>query len=133
MDYDIPLDYFGGKTAYEVSKIGYSYHKSQQYTWFTKWLNGPHNSYTSIKQITTYSPTIFGLYYTTVGEDVNKNDMFENIDKTQFRPQEEIQNEIVDIETEDVIKTNNKTIYIIIGALIIAIIVLVPIIKSKNK
>lgn len=133
MDYDIPLDYFGGKTAYEVSKIGYSYHKSQQYTWFTKWLNGPNNSYTSIKQITTYSPTIFGLYYTTVGEDVNKNDMFENIDKTQFRPQEEIQNEIVDIETEDVIKTNNKTIYIIIGALIIAIIVLVPIIKSKNK
>lgn len=86
MNYDIPLEYFGGKTAYEVSKEGYSKHLSQQWTWFTKWINGPNNSFTKATDITTYSPLKYGLFYSNVGEDVQKNDMFENITyyKTQF-------------------------------------------------
>lgn len=79
LDYDTPLDSYNGKTAYEVSKEGYAKHLSQQYTWFTKWLNGKNNSYTSAKQISTYSPMYWGLYYSSVGEDVNKNDLFEHI------------------------------------------------------
>lgn len=79
MNYDTPLDYFGGKTAYEVSKIGYSKHNSQQWTWFTKWINGKNNEYTKATDIKTYSPVEFGLYRTTVGEDKEKNDMFENL------------------------------------------------------
>lgn len=131
MDYDIPLDYFDGKTAYEVSKIGYSYHKSQQYTWFTKWLKGPNNSYTTAKQITTYSPTIFGLYYTNVGKDVNKNDMFENIDKSQFRPEEENvlvpQIEVAPSET----KIDIKIIFVISSIIVLVIIFVIKIRKRK--
>ena len=63
MNYDEPLDYFGGKTAYEVSKEGYSKHLSQQYTWFTKWLTGvddkgagtPFKSATEIKKYSPFS------------------------------------------------------------------------------
>lgn len=79
LDYDIPLENYDNKTAYEISKEGYSKHLSQQYTWFTNWLNGKNNSYTSAKQITNYNPMYWGLYYTSVGPDVNKNDLFENI------------------------------------------------------
>ncbi len=79
MDYDTPLEYFNGKTAYEVSKEGYSKHNSQQWTWFTKWINGTNNSYTKATEIKTYSPLEFGLYRSLVGEDINKNDMFENL------------------------------------------------------
>ncbi len=79
MDYDTPLSYFNGKTAYEVSKEGYSKHLSQQYTWFTKWLKGNNNQFTKATDIKTYSPCEFGLYRSTVGEDINKNDMFENL------------------------------------------------------
>ncbi len=79
MNYDIPLDYFDGKTAYEVSKEGYSKHLSQQWTWFTAWINGKNNEYTKATDIKTYSPTEFGLYRSLVGEDINKNDMLENI------------------------------------------------------
>ncbi len=79
MDYDVPLEYFGGKTAYEVSKEGYSKHLSQQWTWFTKWINGSNNNYKKATEIKTYSPLKFGLYYTNVGEDTEKNDFLENI------------------------------------------------------
>ena len=79
LDYDLPLKAFDGKTAYEVSKLGYAKHYSQQYTWFTPWLNGENNEYTSATQITKYNPAIYGLYYSSVGDDVQKNDMFENV------------------------------------------------------
>jgi len=102
LDYDIPLDKYNGKTAYEVSKEGYSKHLSQQYTWFTDWLNGKNNSYTSAKQITKYNPTYWGLYYSSVGEDVNKNDLFENI------PEEK--NEIEKNKKETVNKVKKKII-----------------------
>lgn len=80
MDYDQPLESFGGMTAFEVTKkYGYPCHKSQQYTWFTDWLNGSRNQNTKASQIKTHSPCKFGLYYTGVGEDVAKNDFFENM------------------------------------------------------
>lgn len=79
MNYDLPLKKYDNKTAYEVSKLGYKEHKSQQYTWFTDWLNGKNNSYTKATEITKYSPLEFGLYYSSVKEDIEKNDMFENI------------------------------------------------------
>lgn len=79
MNYDVPLDYFDGKTAYEVSCEGFACHKSQHWTWFYKWIYGSEdNPYTKATQIKTYSPCKFGLYYTTVGVDVNGGDFFEN-------------------------------------------------------
>ncbi len=90
MDYDTPIDYFGGKTAYEVSKEGYKKHNSQQWTWFTKWINGSNNSYTKATDIQKYSPIKFGLYYKSIEEeDKNKNDFLENI--TLYSEQERIE------------------------------------------
>lgn len=76
IDYDTPLEAFDGMTAFEVSKkLGYPCHKSQQYTWFTSWINAS----STAAGIGTYNPCNFGLYHTTVGEDVEKNDFMENI------------------------------------------------------
>ena len=80
IDYDIPLEYFDGITAFQASqKYGYPCHKSQQGTWFTQWLNGYSNEIKHTSQITTYNPSNFGLYRSTVGEDVAKNDFMENL------------------------------------------------------
>lgn len=80
MDYDIPLESFGGKTAYEVSCEGFACHKSQHWTWFYKWIYGSEeNPVTKASQIRTYSPCKYGLYYTSVGTDVEGGDFFENV------------------------------------------------------
>ena len=48
--------------------------------WVYKWLCGTtDNEITNSSQITKYFPNRYGLYRTTVGEDQNKNDFFENI------------------------------------------------------
>lgn len=136
MDYDTPLDYFNGLTAYEVSKLGYKEHNSQQYTWFTKWLTGVDsrgngNPYTKITEIKKYSPCEFGLYRSLVGEDINKNDMFENI----VTKKEENNNNVINTIKNDI---NNKeisikeyTTYIYFGIVILTS--LIVIIKTKNK
>lgn len=64
---DMPLSAFGGKTALDVAKEGYKLHESQQYTRFKVMTDG----YGDCRQ--------FGLYRTTVGEDVKKNDLLEHI------------------------------------------------------
>lgn len=80
LDYDQPLDRFDGMTAFQVSqKLGYPCHLSQQKTWFTSWLNGDQGQITKASQIKTYDPRRFGLYHSTVGPDVEKKDLFENI------------------------------------------------------
>lgn len=80
IDYDTPLESFDGMTAFEVSqKLGYPCHKSQQYTWFTNWINGNTVKITTAAEILTYNPCKFGLYRSTVGQDVKKDDFMENI------------------------------------------------------
>ena len=130
LDYDKPLSSFGGKTAYEVSKIGYSYHLSQQYTWFTDWLNGKNNSFTSATQIKTYSPCEYGLYYSAVGEDEEKNNMFENVKdvKNTKEPikddQNQDQNTTVDINNNNSLGSN-ILLYVAIGIVLVIIIILI--------
>lgn len=88
MNYDVPLSAFGGMTAFEVTqKLGYPCHVSQQYTWFTDWINGAAGEITRADQITTYSPCKYGLYRSTVGADSGENDMFEHL--TTYGQQEE--------------------------------------------
>lgn len=74
IDYDTPYQSLGGMTPFEVSKLGYARHLSQQWTWFTDWLDEPRAA-----DIDTYSPCRFGLYRSTVGPDIYKNDLLENI------------------------------------------------------
>lgn len=79
LDFDTPLDYFGGKTAYQMSCEGYDHHKSQHWTWFTQWLLGPEGArYTKASQIGKYNPCRYGLWRTTVGANTG-SDLFENI------------------------------------------------------
>lgn len=83
MNWDIPLESFGGKTAFEVSKEGYGCHYSQHWTWFTRWLNnGTKDENASpvskASEFTMYSPCKFGLYRSLVGNDT-KADFLDNI------------------------------------------------------
>ena len=131
MDYDTPLDYFDDKTAYEVSKEGYKEHHSQQWTWFTAWINGKNNEYTKSTDIKKYSPNEFGLYRSLVGEDIEKNDMFENLTYRKDIIKEELEdNEIENIIDEikskvfiDYIK--EYKLYIIGGILLITMLIIV--------
>ena len=78
LDLDTPIEGIG-KTPYQLSKDGYSKHRSQAEFWFTAWLCGENGEYTSASQIDKYSPTLWGLYRSTVGPDTGKNDIFENL------------------------------------------------------
>ncbi len=80
MNWDVPLEAFSGKTAYQVSCDAFGYHKSQHWTWFFDWLLKSDGSYKdSVFNISSYSPCYYGLYRSTVGADTKKNDMFENL------------------------------------------------------
>lgn len=154
LDYDTPLDYFNGKTAYEVSKEGYKEHHSQQYTWFTKWLTGvnskgegtPYKKASEIKAVkspisgvvSTFSPCEYGLYRTLVGEDINKNDMFENLTlrKDQVKKEDKKENIIEAIkenikDEDNKITLNNYTLYIYLSIIVITFIACIIYIKIK--
>lgn len=128
LDYDTPLESYNGMTAYEVSKLGYAKHYSQQYTWFTAWLKGEKGEYTKASQIKTYNPAYYGLYYTTVGEDQNKNDMFENI--VVKNPTINFKEKSKEIIND--IKNNNYNAYYFIGAFIITLILLIIVFRKRN-
>lgn len=97
LDYDQPLESFDGMTAFEVSqKLGYPCHASQQWTWFTGWINGKKEPITKAAQIETYNPSYFGLYYSSVGADVAGNDFFENV--TTYAEQERLEAERLEQE-----------------------------------
>ncbi len=70
MDFDKPLDYFGGKTAFEIAQEAYAFHPSQRREWLR------------ILQSNQYDCRKYGLYFSTVGEDVKKDDFLENIPLT---------------------------------------------------
>ena len=85
LDFDTPLDYFGGRTAYQVSVEGYGCHYTQHWTWFTNWLKGTDEEpITAASEIEEYSPCSYGLWRSTVGEDTGIGDLFENIAPEEY-------------------------------------------------
>ncbi|MGN0998892.1 MAG: PIG-L family deacetylase, partial [Faecousia sp.] len=97
LDYDTPLEAFGGLTAFQVTqKYGFPCHESQQWTWFRDWINGHGNEITTAAQISSYNPCYFGLYRSTVGEDVLKNDFLEHI--VTYAEQERLEQERLEQE-----------------------------------
>lgn len=64
----VPLESYGGRTAFEMAAEAFQEHISQLQTRHSCTNEG------------IYSLEDFGLYYTTVGLDVEKNDFMENID-----------------------------------------------------
>lgn len=76
MDWDIPLEAFDGMTAYEVTKEkGFPCHASQ-YGDFAWYFRGADRA----TEVRKYSPCQYGLYRSTVGEDTDKGDFFENLE-----------------------------------------------------
>lgn len=67
MDWNVPLEHFGGKTGFEKAQDGFAKHVSQ-------------TEYFSVEQSGPYDCRLFGLAHTTVGPDAAGNDFFENID-----------------------------------------------------
>ncbi len=102
LDYDQPLSRFDGMTAFQVTQSkGYPCHESQQWTWFTDWINGKQDQITKASQIETYNPCQFGLYYTAVGADTAKNDFMENVisyDEQERLEQERLEQERLEQE-----------------------------------
>lgn len=80
MNWDEPLENFGGKTAFEVTREGFDCHKSQHWTWFYKWIYGKEGRVVNkASDIKSYSPCKYGLYYTSVGPDEEGGDFFEHV------------------------------------------------------
>ncbi len=123
LDYDKPLEAFDGLTAFEATRqLGFPCHKTQQGTWFTKWIEYDYLAQdilqpgvildpvalgltyiTEASQFENFSPCRFGLYRSTVGPDVLKNDFLEHIITHDGRlgPEEElIRQEQERLETE---------------------------------
>ena len=69
---EVPLEAFGGKTAWEVAAEAFQCHESQLQ-------HGMTCSNTGV-----FSLERFGLVFSAVGEDTGMNDMFENIDETEL-------------------------------------------------
>ena len=68
LDYETPLEPFGGRTAYEIALDAYAEHLSQQHWTFTVYsFDSPMDSHR------------FGLYRSTVGEDEARNDLMEHL------------------------------------------------------
>ena len=67
MDWNVALNHFGGKTAMDIARESFAIHESQQGFFY---VYGEGDDWDSRR---------FGLYRSTVGEDIAKNDVFENI------------------------------------------------------
>ena len=68
MDWHVPLERFGGKTALEAAQDAFQFHRSQVQKGY--WL---------VTDGGLYDNSLFGLYHTTVGLDTGKGDFFEHI------------------------------------------------------
>lgn len=76
-DWNIPLDHFGGRTSLEVAKEAFDCHESQVGD-SIKDTKGRVFRFV-VRNGGLYDNAIFGLYGSTVGEDVIGGDLFENI------------------------------------------------------
>lgn len=142
LDLDTPIDGIG-KTPFQLSQAGYACHNTQQGYWFTQWLNGNNGEITKASQIKKYSPCKFGLYRTTVGEDIQKTDLFENLTMRSLIPKPESESEpAINIEqpTGEIAPStpiSNSNLLIIAGfiafALLIAAIIITKLITRKRK
>ena len=71
-----------------MTQNGFRHHVSQHWTWFYGWIYGEGYQITSSDQITSYTPRQYGLFRSEVGEDVLKNDFFENVRTYEEREEE---------------------------------------------
>ncbi len=144
---DTPSEKLGNKTPFQITQEGFKCHGSQQGTWFKPWLFGKNGQITSASQIDKYSPLNFGLYRSKVGNDVLKNDFFENL--TSYDEQERLAEEKAKEEErlkqleeqqkakeqqKEEEKENGKVLLIVLSVILVLIVALVfVLIKIKKK
>lgn len=75
LDFDSPLDMFGGSTAFQLSQEAFRCHPSQV-PFYGPWLYGS----TTAAGLAGYPSCDYGLYYSTVGDDVHTDTLFDNIE-----------------------------------------------------
>lgn len=81
LDLDTPSDSLGGRSPFQLTQEGFACHKSQHWTWFYKWIYGTKDRpVTRAADIRSYSPCLYGLYYTAVGPDEAGVDLFEHVE-----------------------------------------------------
>ena len=96
LDFDTPLAKFNYMSAFDASRyIGFPCHESQvKGTLFGEWAYGKDLEVVSVWDITEYNPCYYGLYRSTVGPDIRKNDFMENTQNSlNTQPPEDIPNE----------------------------------------
>lgn len=133
------LSAFGGVNAYDMAQKGYEEHKSQV-AYFTM----------SLDSRKDYGNGLFGLFKTTVGPDILKNDFLENIPEECFTTWKEpdpeppsepepsdVQSETVSSETEAVERLSDEALIAIVAVLaVIAAIFVILFVKfaaSKKR
>lgn len=117
------LSAFGGVNAYDMAQAGFDQHVSQR-TFFSM----------SLDNRAKYGNGLFGLYSTTVGPDILKNDFLENIPANCLTTWVEPEPEITDTEvkntttvtdtnlsqsTDNKFKTNSLTLAIIMISVLV--------------
>ena len=133
MNWDEPIEAFDGKSSYEMAVESFDCHVSQK-----KW-------YSVKKEPGVYDCQDFGLYRSIVGEDIEKNDFFENIAFEKPEPPAVPESSIVDSSSkvesnvssipDDKLTTNDNNIIIVFGIAIVAVIIIatISIICFKNN
>jgi len=121
MDVDTPLSNFSGKTAHEMAVDGFAKHKSQ-------------GKYFTVEKSGKYDCRKFGLYRTTVGDDIEKKDFFENIKYTPPKIEVPVSSNETQVEESTSSVTSSKpdqkekksnlfnnrsAIFVILGAVVI--------------
>lgn len=95
---DEPLGFFGGKTAFEVSQEAFYCHISQASSRYGRWMLGTEEQEVrnsrEFNTDGTYGPRAYGLWRSTVGEDVEKKDFYENV--TLYAEQEREARELLE-------------------------------------
>ena len=70
LDYDIPLDFYGGKTARQVAEEAYALQDYQRKTVKKQHMGEG-----------VFDGSLYGLYYSQIGEDTGIGDLFENLEE----------------------------------------------------
>ncbi len=140
MDWNIPLDAFGGKTALDMAKAGFAEHYSQQ-------------TYFAVEDFGAYDCRKFGLYHTTVGKDKEKLDFFENVEfstetissdvessssqslseSSQQQSSSSVSSSSESSEVNDGGGSSMVTVFIVLGAVVVAGVIVFIIYKGKTK
>jgi len=75
LDFDSPLEMYGGKTAFQLSQDAFRCHPSQV-PFYGPWLFASDTA----TGLAGYPSCDYGLYYSTVGDDRNTDTLFDNIE-----------------------------------------------------